>query len=517
MRHMDHREVKKCSWERRFYLLFFFVLIFRIIYLALPPLDLSPDEAYYWDWSRVLDWGYYSKPPMVAWIMAFSTFLGGNNVFSVRLPSIILGSITILATYLFAKRLYGKKAGFFAGLTIIAIPGNAVLSLVMTIDAPLMCFWALSCLFLWMALEPYEKDTPRRPLFWLLAAFFAGMGLLSKQTMAAFPVMAFLFVLFSAKTRKILKSPWPYLCVLIVLLMLTPFLYWNFEHGWITFLHTAHHFEPNEMKKALNLSSFLEFAGSQAGFVSPLLWLLFIASGFSVILNMRKPAVWKTDVSYLTFLGFIPLLGIFVLSMRQDINANWPAPFYITLSILLAGIYVKKISPESPRLFSFIKQLYKPALYLGLFMVILLYSSPWALPLLKLDGSSIDPTKRFKGWKELGAVIDKIYYDLPDYDRTIIICKNRQTVSELAFYMPGQPKIYHWRGAPDRIKSQYQLWPGPETKKGWNVLYITKAKKVPVRLQESLEKMEHIKVISIKTGSKGKRTYQLYYGVSLNL
>src|SRR5262249_25418158 len=30
------------------------------------PLDLGQDEAHYWDWSRHLDWSYYSKGPLVA-------------------------------------------------------------------------------------------------------------------------------------------------------------------------------------------------------------------------------------------------------------------------------------------------------------------------------------------------------------------------------------------------------------------------------------------------------------------
>src|SRR5215210_5539626 len=42
----------------------------RAIYLLiLCPYDLSPDEAHYWDWSRHLDWSYYSKGPLVAWII----------------------------------------------------------------------------------------------------------------------------------------------------------------------------------------------------------------------------------------------------------------------------------------------------------------------------------------------------------------------------------------------------------------------------------------------------------------
>jgi len=54
-------------------------LIFRILYVLLYPVDLSPEEAQYWDWSRRLDLSYYSKPPMVAYLNALSTAVLGNT------------------------------------------------------------------------------------------------------------------------------------------------------------------------------------------------------------------------------------------------------------------------------------------------------------------------------------------------------------------------------------------------------------------------------------------------------
>src|SRR5690349_13879219 len=42
------------------------------------PLDLAPDEAHYWDWSRHIDWCYYSKGPLVAWLIRLSCELFGD-------------------------------------------------------------------------------------------------------------------------------------------------------------------------------------------------------------------------------------------------------------------------------------------------------------------------------------------------------------------------------------------------------------------------------------------------------
>ena len=60
------------DWNKRFFLLLAFATALRVVYLFTAPLDLVADEAYYWDWSRQLDWGYFSKPPLIAWIIALS-------------------------------------------------------------------------------------------------------------------------------------------------------------------------------------------------------------------------------------------------------------------------------------------------------------------------------------------------------------------------------------------------------------------------------------------------------------
>ncbi|MCA8989583.1 MAG: hypothetical protein KDA78_18190, partial [Planctomycetaceae bacterium] len=53
------------------------LLLLRMGFIALSPVDLIADESYYWDWSRRLDYGYYSKPPMIAWINWLSTAVLG--------------------------------------------------------------------------------------------------------------------------------------------------------------------------------------------------------------------------------------------------------------------------------------------------------------------------------------------------------------------------------------------------------------------------------------------------------
>src|SRR6202011_3961474 len=56
----------------------------RLVWLALQPADFFPDEAQYWVWSQQLALGYYSKPPLVAWLIASTTGLFGDSELAVR-------------------------------------------------------------------------------------------------------------------------------------------------------------------------------------------------------------------------------------------------------------------------------------------------------------------------------------------------------------------------------------------------------------------------------------------------
>ena len=99
---MDDRQQplspRSCRWLAA--LLIVGAALARLTWFAtLCELDLAPDEAHYWDWSRHLDWSYYSKGPLVAWIIRgscellgpWSVSLTGNEMLAVRAPAVVSG------------------------------------------------------------------------------------------------------------------------------------------------------------------------------------------------------------------------------------------------------------------------------------------------------------------------------------------------------------------------------------------------------------------------------------------
>ena len=107
--------------------------------------DLFFDEAQYWFWSQDLDFGYFSKPPMIAWVIRASTELCGTSEFCVRLASPFLHSVTAIFIFLIARALYGNVIiGIAAALAFVTIPGVTLSSTLISTDVPLLMFWSMA-------------------------------------------------------------------------------------------------------------------------------------------------------------------------------------------------------------------------------------------------------------------------------------------------------------------------------------------------------------------------------------
>ena len=85
-------------------------------------IDLYVDEAYYWGWSKSLDWGYFSKPPVIAALIAASTAVFGDGILAVKLPALLLYPATSLVIAAIGTRLFDARVGFWSGLAFLTMP-----------------------------------------------------------------------------------------------------------------------------------------------------------------------------------------------------------------------------------------------------------------------------------------------------------------------------------------------------------------------------------------------------------
>lgn len=498
-------EPKNMHWDTMFLLLLTCITLIRLGYLYIVPLDLGPDESYYWDWSRNLDLGYYSKPPMIAWVNAASTTLLGISAQAIRMPAVVFGAIGLIGMYLCGRRMFNAEVAFWGVAAWLATPGSAALGLIMTTDVLLVCCWCLALYTLWRALDSSGSGA----FWWMTTMLLVGLGSLSKQMMMVFPLLMFFYLIFSIDRNR-LRSCWPWLTWFGSLLFLVPLLWWNFRHDWITLRHTAHHIEPVGTNPLDHLKTFGEFIGGQLGLLTPIVGLLLLLLILTLLL---KPLCWSRQIKFLFSFGAVGLLAFAGLSFKQRINPNWPAAFYPAAFLLLAAWGKEQVSAG---FYDGMRRWFVPGIKLGIAFTFIAYLLPFVMQLSFLTLGEKDPTYRIKGWKEMGQQVSATLQQQPRPEQTFILSKARKYSAEMAFYVPGHPKTYKWPGNPLRVNSQYELWPGPVDKFGWDALILLNADTLlPADLAEAFVDVVDLGEQSISIGAAGERKYRLWRGENL--
>ncbi len=484
------------KWGRRALLLLGCVLLFRLIYAWIYPFTLSGDEAYYWDWGRHPAWGYYSKPPMIGWIMALLRLLHADTGAGIRTASVLIGTGTLSLIYALTARLFSRKAGFWALLVTITTLGNAALNICMTTDSPLSLCWCGALYCFWRLTE---TPSPKWSI-WLILCI--GIGALSKQMMLVFFPIALICLAVIPEKRSLLRRPVFWVCGPLPLLFLIPSFLWNAQHDWITFQHTAHNIEAQPFSILKSLAKTSELLGSQLGLATPITFVLLIVV---FVLLFRR---WKTlqfAERYLFVFSAPPLFLFLLLSFKLEINPNWPLVFYLPGTILLAGVCYDR----DGRLFSWMKR----GIVCGGVLTALFYSTLLILPATGMDITRVGPFRQISGWAEYGEAVARVQRQLPNSENTmLIVTGHRASTAALAFYHPDRPTVYRWDNDPNLINNQYDIWPGPSGE-GSNALLIAYGGgDVPAGLAAHFESVTLLEDIEIPPNAHRPKRYALYYG-----
>ena len=220
-------------------------------------IDLGPEEAQYWNWSRQLDWGYYSKPPGIALEIWSGTLLFGDTELGVRIGAVVFAFLISLAVYYLALACRLKENTAFWAAIIMAFSPLGVMGSLMTVtDGGLLLFWTLACIFL------------VRESNYILLGLSVALGALFKWPMYLFWLFAIPFY------PKLYKS------IAISLLALIPALIWNIQHNFVTFRHvlsTILGYHQQDLGATyLKQGNLLDFFGAQGGLLSPIYFILLL-------------------------------------------------------------------------------------------------------------------------------------------------------------------------------------------------------------------------------------------------
>jgi len=426
---------KEKKYQNGFHALLIATAVFRLFYVQW--VELAPDEAYYYTWSRNLQWGYYDHPPMVGFLIWVGRAIAGEGEFGVRFGWVVMGALLTIILYRMGTKMFGsERTGFYAALLMnISLLGSTG-AVIATPDEPQGLFWALAVVSVYHAMQSEGHH------WWYLTGIWFGLGLLSKYTMVLLAPCVFFYLLSSTEGRKWLLRRDPYLALLLGLLIFSPVIFWNAQNEWISFRMQFSH--GLEVKRGVGLKYFAEYWAGQAGVVSPLLFLALI---WAMVKSATGSFRQGEKNLLLLFWTSAPILLFFAYtSLRTRVEGNWPALSYFSAVVALAGIACAEWHQW--------KRTRKGFAWAVAISALLITLVAHVQPVYRLVpiSTKIDPTSQLYGWRMLGERIKELARSMEPGRDIFLLTPRHQLVGEGMFYTRAKFLIYQW-DAPQRINN----------------------------------------------------------------
>jgi 4-amino-4-deoxy-L-arabinose transferase-like glycosyltransferase len=386
-----------------------------LVGLKLSVVDLFIDEAQYWSWSQELALGYFSKPPLLAWIMAAAEHVCGDAEWCVRAPAPILYLATSLCAYGIGKTCYDETVACWAALIIGFGTGLVFSARIISTDVPLLLFWTL-------ALLAYAKLWSGAGAGWaVVLGGTIGLGILSKYAMLYFLPAMVLAAVLSKRARLFLRRPACWLALGIAMIVVVPNVLWNLSNDLITFRQTGDLVIGEDFK--VNLIRPLEFLAAQLAVLGPIAFVVLVLACFQI---RTSPEPDRMMVAFaLPALALVSALAIWV-----HVYANWAAVSFVSAAVVTAAV----LSRGKRQVW-----LYASVLLGAVVQIALIcgdaVADRVAVPFLA------NPYARTLGWRAYGLAAGQL---AQRSGARTIVADNRGDVAAL---------LYYWRDKPEQILS----------------------------------------------------------------
>jgi 4-amino-4-deoxy-L-arabinose transferase-like glycosyltransferase len=443
---------------------------------------VAPQEAYYWEWARRLDLSYFDHPPLAAWTIALTTGVFGNSERALRLAAALHSAIFCAFWWLAIRRLFGARVALVALAGALIVPLFALGQVIVTPDAPLLSGWAMALYFTVRALD---EERPQ----WLLAAGAAtGWALLGKYTGALLLPQILLALFLDPRGRRMLRTPWPWAGAALALLLFSPVIAWNVQHGLASFAFQTEGRVAHASFRPLRIARFL---GLQAALVTPILLVLAIEA---IAQAFRR----RADPSFRVCAIFSAPLLLIAASASPFIyvKGNWIAPIYPTAFAAAAALAISRSGWRRRA---------------GVAGVALALAGSAYVHLVPLHPSVPFPAREegSAGWRALAARVDAERAALGP-DAFVAGC-NYKVSAELAYYLPGHPRTWSAEIAGDH-GLQYRYWFDPAELAGREGILVLdpREKGTCARRAEACRPLEPLPPLEVKRGAATVTTFQLW-------
>ena len=386
--------------------------------------ELAHDEAYYWVYSRFLNFGYYDHPPVIALMIKAGYGLIGNEL-GVRLLVILMN----LGTFLILERLTGRRHFLLLFALMTSVTAFQVFGFIAVPDAPLLFFTA--AFFLCLKHYLARDNTFNTMLLSLVIALL----LYSKYH-------GFLVLVFSlAANLSLFRRRSFYLLLFLSIVLYMPHILWQLIHDLPSYRYhvlykSQQPYNPMDTVNYL-LGQALIFGPLVCGFLFYGAWKEKVTDGLDRALKF-------------TLFGF--LIFFLLSTLNAAVEPNWTVP--ATVPLILLGHHYLKNQTASKR--------WLKRLTVTTFFLFLLVRSHLVFNLLP---ESLKVKTEFHGWDTWAETIQKEAGDLP-----VVFVNSYQRASKYYFYT-GQPAL-SWNNVQYR-RNQFDLWDLEERWQGEKVFFIT--------------------------------------------
>jgi hypothetical protein len=402
----------------------FVLAIVALIYFALHLLTATRygyfrDALYYLACAEHLDWGYVDQPPLIAGLAWIARHTLGTSLRALLVWPTLAGCARVMLTAAFARELGARSFGTALAALLAATPGVWYVidhQFAMNAFEPL---FATGCAF--VLLRMIKTGNLK---LWLLFGVFAGLGLENKYSITVF-AFALLAGLLLTEQRRLLFTPWLFVGGGVALLIFLPNLVWNVQHHW-PFLELMHNIRASGRDVVL---SPLAFIGQQILIMTPSS-LPFCLGGLVFYFFSRQAKPYRA-------FGWAFLIAIVFFILAHGKN-YYSAPAYPP--VLAAGgvateFFLSRRFEVRPRLGSILEVAAFVWLVVGLVPLL-----PVVLPVLPVDtylryqdhlpfeiprsehshiGAALPQHYADEfGWPEMVAEVARVYYSLPEEQRS---------------------------------------------------------------------------------------------------
>ncbi len=455
-------EKKVWAWV----LFLFGITAYRCIGSFFNPLPFQVDEAQYVGWSNFISFGYYSKPPFIAWAVA------GGKQFCAALEIVNAeGCARQLQPIAFMVAAFGvaaaahqltqnSRCAMTASLIFITTPFVGFYSLFVTTDAWLLMFWSLAFWVFILALKSPKNSSE----LWLLCGVLVGFVLLSKYSMVVFFLSAFCYLFITSRLKKV--GPW--IAAVTAFAIFSPNLVWNYTNNFPTI---AHHIEisqiasENTTRQLIGdrIGSATVFLLAQLGLFGPLLFVAMLLTFRTR--NISDPLISeprcasdkiRSRLTLLHLMTWVILCLAVIQAFMSRSFANWAAPAYVSGSILAAYALVRL--PGDTKAFR-AKFILRFSLVIGLTVSFVLIHAPKIMFIQTHEETyRVRALEKLRGWREAALLLKGWAVSEIKLGKVwVFLAEDRRLLAALSSY--GYPEIatpFAWN--PENRQDNHYNW-----------------------------------------------------------